>query len=822
MRTRMLWMGFLLSVMNTTLYSQHATDGGLDSLAVHFIRSVQADTREKIFVQTSKSYYIAGEDLWFKAYCLNIVSHKVSSYSRIVYADLVNDRDSVISRLLLNNRSQGRRLEGEISLGTGLAEGYYWLRIYTTNILQEDSNRICVHPVFIFNPGKQDFVPKLKEGGNPAGTGKPEVSFYPEGGSIVSGNDANVAVKVKDKEGNPMSVSGFIAASGGTAIKKFKTDSMGLGQFSFFADISGKYTVHISPANGPEFIYPLPAIDPFASQLSVVDQTGDTVKCLVSLGDSIYNKGRLSYVLAISRGNLCFAAAGTDNYRINIPKSNFSSGKASILLFDDQQRVISERNIYIEAPDLHVSVSADKENYGPREKVNLRFSTDGLSGTPLRSLLSLSVTDYHSGKVIDDHFKDDDIVVSDLPHGKYSPEERDLMMLVQKTEYMGWKNNEGAAPSTGNTKIQDSSFENIYGKVVNKKNEPLKNQMVTIYLKAPALTVKSDSSDEQGRFHFLLPEDLRDSAEIRFELNNSKTSTTDKRIVIDPFPFPVFPTPVWLKKRFPDSVEMALVDFNKSELDTMQVGTGKGWLRAITVRRYKKRPVDYDETRRVSLFSKIISGDQITQSANGTGNSLLSVGGVSIKNGYLVVMGGTLAAEATSEPLLVVDGTEIDLTNPARLGDPMHSPQPQDVSGSSPILNFLNSIPPAEIDFIEVLETAEASVYGVRGGNGVVIVNTRNSLRKSETRGDALFYFKGPYSAPEFSEPDYNNKEIKSSAFPDLRSTIYWNGNLLTDTSGKASVFFYTADSPATYMITYKGITSNGDIITGKMKLERR
>ncbi len=822
MRTRMLWMGFLCSLMNTNLYSQLATDGGLDSLASRFMRSLQADTREKIFVQTSKSYYIAGEDLWFKAYCLNAVTHRISDHSKIVYADLVDDRDSVISRLLLNNRGPGRRLEGEISLGTGLAEGYYWLRIYTNSILQEDSNRICVQPVFIFNPGKQEFVPKLKEKGHPSDPEKPQISFYPEGGSIISGNDANIVVRVQDKEGNPMNVSGYIAASGGTVIKRFKTDSLGLGQFSFFADLSGKYTVHISTVNGPEYIYPLPAIDPFTSQLSVVDQTGDTVKCLVSLGDSIYNKGRLSYVLAISRGRLCFAAAGTDNYGFNIPKNNFSSGKASILLFDDQQKVVSERDIYIEQPDVHVSASADKENYGPREKVNLRFSSEGFSGTPPVALLSVSVTDNHLGKDIDDHLINDDAGVSGIPQGKYSPEDRDLVMLVQKEEYMGWENNEGAALSMRNPNIHDSSFGNIYGKILNKRNEPLKNQLVTMYLNARSLMIQTDSTDERGRFHFLLPEDLRDSTEIRFELNNSKSPNTDKIISLEPFRFPVFPTPVRLKRRFSDSVEMVLEDFYKTQLDTMHVGTGKGWLRAITVRHYKKRPVDYDETKRVSNFSKIISGDQIPQGANGTGYSLLSVGGLGIKNGYLVVLGGTIYTDATSEPLLVVDGNEIDLTNPARLGDPMHAPQPQDISGSSPTLDFLNTIPADEIDFIEVLESAEASVYGLRGGNGVIIVNTRNNLRKATGRGDDVFYFKGPFNAPAFSEPDYGNMEIKSSAFPDLRSTIYWNGNLLTDSSGKAAVYFYTADSPATYMITYKGITSNGDIIAGKMKLERR
>ncbi len=47
-----------------------------DSLAGRFISDLRAGTTEKIFAQTNKNIFAAGEELWFKAWILNSLSHK--------------------------------------------------------------------------------------------------------------------------------------------------------------------------------------------------------------------------------------------------------------------------------------------------------------------------------------------------------------------------------------------------------------------------------------------------------------------------------------------------------------------------------------------------------------------------------------------------------------------------------------------------------------------------------------------------------------------------------------------------------------------------
>jgi hypothetical protein len=140
------------------------------------------------------------------------------------------------------------------------------------------------------------------------------------------------------------------------------------------------------------------------------------------------------------------------------------------------------------------------------------------------------------------------------------------------------------------------------------------------------------------------------------------------------------------------------------------------------------------------------------------------------------------------------------------------------------LLQFINSIPVSSIDFIEVLTGPEAAIYGMQGGHGVILINTTTHPRINEPNlsGLSSFYPRGFHTAQPFVMPDYNNKETRDSKIPDLRTTIYWNGDIITNKEGKASINFFTADRPGTYLITITGVSSNGDKIYKTITINRR
>jgi len=60
-----------------------------------------------------------------------------------------------------------------------------------------------------------------------------------------------------------------------------------------------------------------------------------------------------------------------------------------------------------------------------------------------------------------------------------------------------------------------------------------------------------------------------------------------------------------------------------------------------------------------------------------------------------------------------------------------------------------------------------------------------------------------------FYRPRY---ESKNNASSDLRSTIHWEPNIITNKEGKAFVSFYSADRPGTYTIITEGSDMNGNL----------
>jgi TonB-dependent SusC/RagA subfamily outer membrane receptor len=42
-------------------------------------------------------------------------------------------------------------------------------------------------------------------------------------------------------------------------------------------------------------------------------------------------------------------------------------------------------------------------------------------------------------------------------------------------------------------------------------------------------------------------------------------------------------------------------------------------------------------------------------------------------------------------------------------------------------VSSLNQIAPCDVESIDILKDASASIYGTRGANGVIIIETRNS-----------------------------------------------------------------------------------------------
>ena len=85
------------------------------------------------------------------------------------------------------------------------------------------------------------------------------------------------------------------------------------------------------------------------------------------------------------------------------------------------------------------------------------------------------------------------------------------------------------------------------------------------------------------------------------------------------------------------------------------------------------------------------------------------------------------------------------------------------------------------------------------------------TLRSSNTYTPGIIKLnpKGFYKAREFYSPNYADPKTVTTA-QDLRTTIYWNPQLITDGGGNASVEFFNADGTGNYKVIVEGINEYG------------
>src|SRR5690606_24133401 len=128
----------------------------------------------------------------------------------------------------------------------------------------------------------------------------------------------------------------------------------------------------------------------------------------------------------------------------------------------------------------------------------------------------------------------------------------------------------------------------------------------------------------------------------------------------------------------------------------------------------------------------------------------------------------------------------------------------------------LSMIDVFDVETIEVLRgIGNTAVYGSMGSGGVIIITTKRGdggsfSRDSYTPGVVTHSPQGYYAVREFYAPDYSAPVDSLAGMKDLRTTIHWAPNIVTDDVGAASFEFYTAETPGTYRIVVEGLDIYG------------
>jgi hypothetical protein len=145
-------------------------------------------------------------------------------------------------------------------------------------------------------------------------------------------------------------------------------------------------------------------------------------------------------------------------------------------------------------------------------------------------------------------------------------------------------------------------------------------------------------------------------------------------------------------------------------------------------------------------------------------------------------------------------------------------------TGSTTAADNLRSINVNDIDRVEVV-TRTVSMLGDQGRNGVIAVylkeydpNEVNPLLNG--KGLNTYTIEGYSSYNPIYEVDYSQEN--DPEFIDQRQTLYWNPYLVTDDNGTVTISFYTNDNAAPMSVYVRGLGVNGQGLSGTFTINSK
>ena len=115
-------LAFLYSPVRAQLESTEA-------VRTQFEQSQSRSFKEKIFVHTDKTVYLAGELIWFKVYNTDVYMHMPVDLSKIAYVEILSaDKKPALQGKIAMNSGTG---SGSFLIPPSLSSGNYMLRAYT-------------------------------------------------------------------------------------------------------------------------------------------------------------------------------------------------------------------------------------------------------------------------------------------------------------------------------------------------------------------------------------------------------------------------------------------------------------------------------------------------------------------------------------------------------------------------------------------------------------------------------------------------------------------------------------------------------------------
>lgn len=675
-----------------------------------------------------------------------------------------------------------------------------------------------------------------------------DLQFMPEGGQLVASLPGIVGFKAIGQDGRGVNVKGEVLNKAGETVTGFESIHKGMGIFNLVPQPGEVYTAKITLANGDTKTVNLPAVKQSGFGLRVKNNPArDTIDISFYATDDMVAPGKMYHFIAEARGVVCYAASldfKANSINAHIPKANFPTGIAHLTLLNQAGQPINERQVFINHNDnLKINITAGKK-YAPRDSIPMHIKVTDANGKPIMGSFSVAVTDNAQVKKdadnaniltnmlisadIKGYIEDPGYYLSQTPESFKS---LDVLLLTQ-----GWVGYNWNSIIAGNVKPEfepERQFE-VKGRVTNLFNKPFANTQVVLLGTGKYRVLRDTVTNTDGLFTFNKLPLIMDSTKFVLSARTKRGRTIQGGIAVnEPTLAPVntlYSAPVkpWYVNT--DSTLLNYVKTNNAyryELDKIENGGTGRLLNTVNIK-------DQAAIKGSKNLNGAGTADQTlttTDMENAGKASLYDVIASKVKGfraGYMPRSTDLNFFIRDKRVRFVIDGVDLDRFF-----------QPTDNFGGPRIPNehfeyirqTLDYLTAEDLLGIEVLyssrnvanyntqnltsdEILDLSPAGPMGSDVAYLeITTRSGNGAFMRRANGVYVYKPrALSIPkEFYSPRYTVKNINRN-FTDLRSTIYWNQNVMTDKNGQAKIMFYAADKPTTYTVILEGADMYGKI----------
>ena len=773
---------------------------------------------ENAYLQFDKPYYAAGDTIYFKAYVTEGEQHQLSELSGVLHVDFINTENKIEQSLKLQLDSG--LAWGDFALPYSLTAGNYRIRAYTQ--LMRNNGEIGFFDGIIPVASLKETHLSANKNSKPLPgiEDKVDLQFFPEGGRLVNGIRSKVGFKAIGTNGLSFNIKGVILDNNNQRVCSFSSSHLGMGYFFLSPEEGKTYHAKVDFDDSTKKIIDLPIAEASGITLSVGTESTSKVSFTIQANDAFIPSNRhKNFLLLIYSGGKTITypfPLEAQTISLDMQKRLLKTGVNKITLFSENSEPLCERLFFVQNNDL-ISLLLDtaKAEYKKREKVSLLLNAKDPTDSTVAGHFSVSVTD--ETKVPEKENNEHTILThllltSELKGYVEQPnyyfndtseiarDNLDVLMLTQGYRLFGWKQvmDTNYAPLV----YQPEKALEISGKITSLTGKPLANGTVDLITPRGGV-VLSSVSDSEGVFHF---SNIAFTDTTHFELSavNSRGENSTKIIYFNDNIEPEVSVNLRLASHIVNDSAMSVYVENAKSVREEDIKYGNGKIKVLKEVKVKAKN-QHDQYRTQSLAGagnadQVMHADEIERIQGQLSTSLYGrLLGVGFSNDTPYLR----SPPSTGPMLVVIDGVEAN-------------PQDQPFG--------INEIPVSQVETIEVLKYASASMYGMEGGNGVLVITTKQGgdiNNNIASVGVLAIDPMGFYKARKFYSPKYDYTNVNSDR-PDLRSTIYWNPEIKTGKDGNASFDYYNADGTGTYKVTIEGIDDNGNIgrLVYKYKVE--